>query len=461
MRKLGFTTRSVIITTVMMLVINVALGAFLISRSRESIRKLIDERMLGVSRTAASMLDGDLLDSLTMDDEGGERQQQVLSTLDYFFENMDILYIYAVRPYEDHFIFIADTDPVAPAAFGERVTNSEALESAGRGEAAVDKVMINDKWGKYYSAYTPVMTSDGRVGGIVGVDFDATMFEKQISDNTLYLLILAAFSLLIGGGIVMVITHRLRRRFRQLNEEMTSLAGDLGTLMDEISSEAGYADIAPEASLLSGFETVTAENSGMGGSIEKLSEEVRIIKLNLKKYITFVHDKAYIDGMTGVCSKTAYIELVHDLDQRIADGEAEFSIAVFDVNGLKMINDDYGHETGDEILIASASCIRKVFETRRTFRIGGDEFIAVLPVMSDEDIYSAFAKIDTEVELANRNLTGAKVSLSKGYATFRPGEDKEYRAVFKRADQSMYRDKEAFYRTYGSRHQYYGAIMSQ
>ena len=448
MKKNRFTlsAKSILLITLALILLNGALGAFLAYRSRTTMRKVIDNHMLGVARTAASMLDGDQLATLTEDDEAS--RNAILNELKSFSDKLEFTYIYAVRPAGDGtFIFIADPDPDEPAAFGEIVEESPALFAAGRGESAVDNKAVRDRWGKFYSAYCPVFKkSDGEIGGIVGVDFDADWYKNQMTQNVLYLLLAGAAALIAGGVIAVLLTVRLRKRFGKLNDEVGALAANLGTLMEEINSEAEYSMIAPES------PSGDLSDASAEGSIEKLSEDVATIRLNLKRFIDFIHAQAYIDRMTGVGNKGAYIELVHETDKKIAEGTAAFSIAVFDVNALKAVNDDYGHETGDEMITGAAECIKRVFGKKNVFRIGGDEFIAVLSGYTEADMKETFRKLDDETARVNAEKDGAeeaKISFSKGAATFRPGEDAEFRVVFKRADEEMYRDKDAYYRAHG------------
>ena len=454
-KRIGLTTKTVVIFTLILLAVNFAVGALLVSQSRYFMRQIINDRMLSIVKTAASMLDGNELAALTEADDGGEKQLEIIDTLQFFSENMDFEFIYIVRPKSDGtFVFIADADTEEPAAFGEEVVRSEALIAAGNGKLAVDSMAVGDRWGKFYTAYCPVMTSDGKVGGIVGVDFDADWYESQMSKNTVYLLLSGAVSLIIGGGIVLLTTSRLRRRFDELNEDMVTLSGDLGALISDINSEAGYSAIAPEANLLEGIENNSESSDGVTGSVEKLSKEISTIKQNLKRYIIYVHKQAYTDVMTGVGNKTAYLERVREYNEKIENGTANFSIAVFDVNGLKTVNDDRGHAEGDGMIVETSDCIKTVFGEKNVFRIGGDEFIAVLDDYSEEDMEAAFAKLEEKISGINAELSETEkvlVSFSKGAATYRSGEDKEFREVFKRADDEMYKNKDTYYKEFGNR----------
>ncbi len=443
-KRVTLSVRSILLITLALLLLNGAIGAFLAFRSRTTMRNVIDNHMLGVAKTAATILNGDELAALTEDDVGGPREEALLNKLKSFSDNLDFKYIFVVRKTEDgHFIFITDADPADPAPFGEYVTESPALRSAGNGIPAVDAKAIEDRWGKFYSAYCPVFCSDGSIGGIVGVDFDTNWYKNQMTRNVIYLLLADAAALIAGGGMALLLTARLRKRLEELNGEVDALSENLGTLMEEISSDARYSVIAPATAPLPDGK------SGKDGGIEKLSRDVATLRLNLKRFIDFVHAQAYIDGMTGVGNKAAYLELVKEINDKIAAGTAAFSIAVFDVNGLKSMNDDYGHETGDRMLVGAAECIQQVFGGENVFRIGGDEFIAVLPDFTAKDVEEAFLKLDSETDRTNREKEPADravVSFSKGASTFTPGVDGEFRVVFKRADEAMYRDKDAYYR---------------
>ena len=449
-KQIGLSTKTVVILTLLLIVVEIIIGAALTGQSRYAMKALIKDHMLGVAESAAAMLDGNVLASLTEEDAGGEKQAAIFNMLNSFSDNLDFKYIYIVRPDGNgNYIFVADPDPVDPADFGEQIVSSPALTSAGKGTAAVDDIAVSDDWGKLYTAYCPIFTSDGKIGGIVGVDFDAVWYDNQMAKNTVYLLLSGIISLIIGGGIILLLTARLRRRFDKLNVEMTSLAKDLNTLTDEIGAESGFSLTASEANLLSCQNREANENSGdVADSIEKLSDEIKTIKMNLKQYITFVRNQAFTDTMTGVGSRTAYFELIHELNEKIKNGNASFSLAVFDINGLKKVNDDYGHETGDKVITGVAKCIKQVFAPNNVFRIGGDEFIAVIQDFSYDEMISAFEKLDQVTERENASLPPAEnavISFSKGAASFIPGQDTEFREVFKRADEQMYIFKENYY----------------
>ena len=102
--------------------------------------------------------------------------------------------------------------------------------------------------------------------------------------------------------------------------------------------------------------------------------------------LTSAWRQAYTDVLTGVKSKLAYSDKVQQLDKALENGVLDkLAIVVFDLNDLKRINDTLGHDVGDEMIISACRLICKVFDHSPVYRIGGDEFAAILEGSDYED----------------------------------------------------------------------------
>lgn len=192
---------------------------------------------------------------------------------------------------------------------------------------------------------------------------------------------------------------------------------------------------------------------GKVSMINRMATFIKVTTTELEEANRKLSEMAVVDGLTGVGNKTAYLEKIHSLDDAIRRGTASFTVYVFDLNGLKEINDKYGHESGDMAITDAAEVLKTVFGKENLYRIGGDEFIAVFDGMKKPDTERCFA--DLEKAMRSLDLTGKlykePLAIAKGAAAFCPGEDKEYRDVFRRADQSMYEEKTAYYKTHDRR----------
>ena len=121
--------------------------------------------------------------------------------------------------------------------------------------------------------------------------------------------------------------------------------------------------------------------------------------------------------------------------------EKYFPLAVVmcDLNGLKEINDQKGHDAGDKAIVQTAQTLKSVFGKRHVYRLGGDEFIAVLPNI----IHPAFQKL---LETAKSQL-GATVSLG---TTISGTKDTDFESLLKAADAQMYENKRQYYISAGN-----------
>ena len=146
---------------------------------------------------------------------------------------------------------------------------------------------------------------------------------------------------------------------------------------------------------------------------------------------------ANIDELTGVKSKRAFATMEMELNRQIEVGTAlEFAVGIFDLNGLKEVNDKYGHRAGDEFLKKCSSIICEIFVHSPVFRVGGDEF-AVIAQGSD---YENIEKLMDKLNKSNlQNLKKNDVVIAGGIAVYE--NDRNVDAVYERADARMYEDK--------------------
>ena len=151
------------------------------------------------------------------------------------------------------------------------------------------------------------------------------------------------------------------------------------------------------------------------------------------------------DALTGVRNKIAYDKHVEELNAAIQNKEpVKFAIAMVDLNYLKNINDDFGHDSGDIALIRLTNLICTIFAHSPVFRVGGDEFIIIFKGKdydnADKLIKEFNSKIDEFGEDEELSLA-EKVSAAIGYSKYNPKKDTCVDDVFKRADKAMYERK--------------------
>lgn len=185
-----------------------------------------------------------------------------------------------------------------------------------------------------------------------------------------------------------------------------------------------------------GNHLITAHNRKKGYSffVEDNTEE----QLRLNKAI---YEKEH-DAMTGLYNKGKYMELVNGTYKHLD------SIAIFnmDVNNLKVMNDTYGHESGDALIIKAGNSIKKVQGARvKGFRLGGDEFMIVGENLSKDEALKLKANWEKAVKDLNAENDGVEIIVACGFAYGEKGYSLE--ELLKQADQAMYEDKKRLKRS--------------
>lgn len=145
------------------------------------------------------------------------------------------------------------------------------------------------------------------------------------------------------------------------------------------------------------------------------------------------------DALTGVKSKRVFVEAEAEWDERIeAEPDIAFAIAMFDLNGLKYTNDTFGHAAGDDYIRRACTLICETFDHSPVYRVGGDEFSAILTGTD----YAQRNELKARFRAANTgNVRDGDVVVACGMSDYIPGQDKRFQDVFERADADMYENK--------------------
>lgn len=144
----------------------------------------------------------------------------------------------------------------------------------------------------------------------------------------------------------------------------------------------------------------------------------------------------YKDTLTGLYNRRFLNEQMNRLD---TNRQLPISIIMADVNGLKIINDSYGHKKGDELLVKTAEILKNVLRKEDIItRFGGDEFAILLPKTSSEKAEKIIDRIKERIEIAKVN--SIPISIGIGIAT-KKKEVEDIEETLKKADNDMYKNK--------------------
>ena len=167
-----------------------------------------------------------------------------------------------------------------------------------------------------------------------------------------------------------------------------------------------------------------------------------IIDINAKSAEAEIKDKlAHVDGLTGLYNRLAFNETEEEIRKQ---NSGKYVVIQFDINFLKKVNDNYGHAEGDRYIISAANIISDSFaDYGKCFRIGGDEFFAILEgEKSDENFEKACGVFEAKVKEFNETYDDLPVPLqiAHGMAVYVPGTGSLEEAE-KKSDKLMYERK--------------------
>ncbi len=187
-------------------------------------------------------------------------------------------------------------------------------------------------------------------------------------------------------------------------------------------------------SLCDTMKTMLSDMNGYVDSLRSTMQELSKTRIEADE----MGELARRDMLTGVWNKNAYNEDLAKFSENL--GDVPFGIAVIDLNGLKQMNDRYGHDRGDLAIKNVCSMICDVFRHSPVYRFGGDEFVVFL-VGTD---YDNIQKLVSEFLQRQKKRDGKPWENPKaaiGYALYDGQTDSGVEPVFKRADSMMYEHK--------------------
>ncbi len=152
---------------------------------------------------------------------------------------------------------------------------------------------------------------------------------------------------------------------------------------------------------------------------------------------------ATTDTLTEVLNRGFGLLLFGKQLQLAKRNKSKLSICYIDVDGLKEINDTYGHQEGDEVLKKVGGFLKKAMrEVDIVCRLGGDEFLLVLPQCSIDQALTAWGRIaQKKADFNIKGIKPYKISLSHGFAEYDPNNEKTVDQLIAVADQEMYKHK--------------------
>lgn len=309
-------------------------------------------------------------------------------------------FYYVVGP-EGKLLFHPDVDRV-----GEDVTANPIVRKIMEGESGMQRV-VNTKGTPMFAAYNYIPETGWGVVQQTPASHINELLYKRIKERVMY--IFPPF--LIVLLLCIFVAHKLAKPFHSLAELVDRLGSGETMEVPKVRS-----NLIREVNLLT--ESVLIAMKSVQANNKKLTEE------------------AMTDPLTKLPNRRKLTLTI----ERLKEQDRSFSLVLFDIDHFKSVNDQHGHDAGDEVLKDLSSTAQSLIrKSDRLFRYGGEEFVIILPDTNSSEAYHVAEKIRTTFEQKISPI-GKRITTSLGISEF-PFHTDSVEELFVFADRSLYQSK--------------------
>ena len=352
--------------------------------------------------------------------------------------DIDCAYLAAVDVPTESMIYLVDgayEDACPPGCFDPIYdANKDLLTDPERGFPPY--ITDTEPYGRLVTAGVPVHGPEGNVICYALVDISLDEIKAKQDQFVLMLSVL----LMLLTVLICIISILL------LNRIVIDPINRLSSAAAHFDAEEGNTEEIDKLSIKS-----QDEMQSLYSSIKKMTHDIVGYISNLKRTTTELSqtrlkaeemdELAHKDALTGVGSKLAYDQKVLELTDEIKNGSARFGIVMADLNNLKTLNDNYGHENGNLAIQKTCQILCDVFKHSPVYRIGGDEFAVVIKGRDYNNIEDLIASFNSLIAEPSADSAGGEkpwenISAAIGYAIYNGEQSVD--EVFRKADHNMY-----------------------
>ena len=386
-----------ILSVIVFSIVVLSITIFMTLRNTNDMRHILEaslkSELISTSIAARFLIDVERFDTYnSLEDIQNDwaHYQQTLADLRILKQQLGVTYIYALKSIDGNYYFIFDTDLESDAIFDDYEI-AEVHERAFLGEEAAGIMNVSDIYGDFNTGAIPIWR-DGKVIGVVSTDIADVYFQESVETANRNAVILVV-ALLITMAAMTVTVFIQQRRVRDMQEKL--------------------------------------------------------------------YRTANYDSLTGLPNRQYLMTYLAEVEATDPNEQTPFALLLLDLDNFKRVNDNAGHEAGDELLSDIATYLDAICRNTKTFhptagalnvsvRIGGDEFVQIVPGISTEIEAQIIAKSLIEnftSKEIDQYVEKYKVGLSIGVALF-PTHTNNTKELIKYADIAMYHSKNSGKNTY-------------
>jgi diguanylate cyclase (GGDEF)-like protein len=183
---------------------------------------------------------------------------------------------------------------------------------------------------------------------------------------------------------------------------------------------------------------------GMFITLKRTHRQSQELDQKVKIRTTILNEMAYTDSLTLIANRRSYEEFSDNIINQKCANSLPLAIIIYDLDHFKQINDQYGHDVGDECLVAVVNAVSAILPESNNFhaRIGGEEFAIILKHVSNDELEKTVQRVLDSVRQVNiPKQADIKITCSIGATLATALNEPTIKNIVKTADDALYEAK--------------------
>ena len=286
----------------------------------------------------------------------------------------------------------------------------------------------------------PVLVGNQTIGAIATA-LSTQQLDAKIAEITRQGAWLATAAIAAGILAAFLVARQITTPLKDLTNVATAMThGDLSTrVKPKTNDEIGY--LAKAFNQMA--DSIQQRESDLRQMTNRLEQTVEIRTAELREKSEILEELAITDHLTKAHNRRYFFEIAYYSIEHAKRYGEPVSFILFDADNFKAINDTYGHQVGDEVLVQLVKICQKIVRKSDVFaRYGGEEFIILMPNTSKETAYKIAERLRMKIANAPLNKEIA-MTISLGIAHWTGKEEIELDELVAKADKALYQAKQA------------------
>lgn len=271
----SFAVKNALFAVAALIAACIIIGVYSFQNIRERMDRLIEDKVLSIAESTASFIDGDIITSFKPGEEDSASYLEYLLICRDIAERTGTKYIYVLDNTESGEIrFLLDTDAETAKVIGDIFDSFDISELQGvfRGHSYVTPEPYEDEFGVFKSGYSPIRDRSGNVTAIIGVDYDITMFQKDLQSVMITYILICV--LIVSVMVIIIIIYNILAYGRiksRLTHSLASISSFLSDVKKSVRDFENGSNLLADSS-----DSSSLEIQSISAALEQTSATIQI-----------------------------------------------------------------------------------------------------------------------------------------------------------------------------------------